>query len=88
MELTVGTSAVGPDPLSFPDHHLRRIVVQTTEMIRWTAAESAPPAADFGMKLDELATLVYDGPIQYLKFIRDASAGADATVTLHYFGIS
>lgn len=88
VTLTVGTAAVGPAALTFPAHNLKRVVIQATDKIRWTAAASAPPTATFGLTLDENSVLVYDGPITNLRFIRDSSTSADVTLTLHYFGLT
>jgi hypothetical protein len=65
-------------------------VIQTTGKTRWTAAPGAgnDPTSAFGLLLDVNQTLVYDGKITDLKFIRDAAQATDVTVTLHYFGLS
>jgi len=90
VALTVSTAAVGPAALTFPAHNLRRIVIQTTGKTRWTAAPGSgnDPTSTFGLLLDTGQTLVYDGPITDLKFIRDTTQATDVTVTLHYFGLT
>ena len=89
VTLTVSTAAVGPVALSFPAHNLRRTVAQASGKLRWTAAPGASthPTATFGLKLDVDQTLVHDGDLENLRFIRDAAQGSDVTVTLHYFGL-
>jgi len=84
--LTVSTSVVPLPAREHPSHMYRRAVIQTDATIRWTASET-PPADDFGLLLEAGQTLVFDGALDTLRFIRDASASSDASVTIHYFGL-
>jgi hypothetical protein len=88
VSLTVGTTFVQPAALTFAAHNLKRTVIQSNQPIRWTASGSDDPTATFGLKLLAGDTLIYDGSITNLKFIRDAAASADATLIIHYFGLS
>lgn len=85
--LTVSTTAVALAARVHPAHHYRRAVVQTDGTIRWSAASANPPTSTFGLLLEEGQTLVYDGDLATLKFIRDASQGTDVTLMIHYFGL-
>jgi hypothetical protein len=86
VTLTVGTSPVPLPARALAPHMYRRAVVQTDQPIRWTAAPD-PPTSTFGLVLEDGQTLVYDGNLDTLKFIRAASATGDATLMIHYFGL-
>jgi len=88
VALTVSTTSVQPAALTFPAHNLKRVVIQTDQPVRWVASSIDTPTSTFGLKLVAGETLVYDGSITNLKFIRDTSATGDASVTLHYFGLT
>lgn len=87
VTLSVGTTPTGLAALVFPAHHLRRTVIQTTQPVRWIASPDSP-SASFGLLLRDGDTLVYDGSINTLTFVRDASASGDALLTVHYFGLT
>lgn len=87
VTLSVSISAVPLAALTFPAHTLRRTVVQSDQPIRWTAADDAPTST-FGMHLAAMDTLVYDGNIENLRFIRASDSTGTATVTIHYFGLT
>lgn len=88
VSLTVGATATALAARSFPAHAARRAVIQSDQPIRWTAASSAPPTATFGLHLAAEDTLVYDGALDALRFIRASDATGDATVIIHYFGLT
>ena len=88
VSLTVNTSVTPPAARTFPEHAYRRAVIQTSQPVRWTASPTDDPSSSFGLLLVSGQTLVYDGNLSNLKFIRDATATGDATVIIHYFGMT
>lgn len=71
-----------------PEHQYRRAVIQTDQPVRWTASPDPDndPTATFGILLEAGQTLVYDGLLENLRFIR--TSGVNATLIIHYFGLA
>jgi hypothetical protein len=88
VALTVTASVTTLAARTFPEHQYRRAVVQTDQPVRWTASPTDSPSGTFGLLLEAGQTLVYDGNLNELEFIRAAGASADATLIIHYFGLS
>lgn len=87
VAVAVDTSVTPLPARTSPAHMYRRAVVQTDQPVRWTASAADPPSATFGLLLEEGQTLVYDGDLDTLQFIRASTATGDATLTTHYFGL-
>ena len=87
VSLTVTTSVTPLAARTSAPHMYRRAVIQTDQPVRWTADANNPPTSTFGLTLRSGETLVYDGQLDNLKFIRDAAATQNASVSIHYFGL-
>lgn len=86
-EITVSTSSV---PLTTPTGKHCMIRVRTSP-IRWRADGTDPTSsvgfyADVGTVIEFMdGEASYEGVMRKIEFIRDASAGADAVLEVHYF---
>ena len=87
VSLAVGASVTPLAARDYPEHHYRRAVIQTNQPVRWTASPDPDndPTTTFGLLLEAGQTLVYDGTLENLRFVR--ASASDATLIIHYFGL-
>lgn len=88
VSLAVTASVTPLAPRLYPEHQYRRAVIQTDQPVRWTASPDPDndPTATFGILLEAGQTLVYDGILENLRFVR--TTAASATLIVHYFGLA
>ena len=85
--VTVSTTAIG---LTVPASAKHAIIQVSTSPIRWCASEA--PTSTTGIYISAGGTIefmevsdTYSGILRNIQFIRDTSAGADATIEVAYF---